>query len=380
MINSEGKKLFFVPEGQAYLLNHSVGCLPRNAAEHFNEKYLKPWSQSGSKGWSAWLSEITEFRNAVAELIHACPTDISPQVNLSSSLTKLLYSLPKRSGRKKIVVSTVDFPSIGFVLSQNSHSEYEVRWVPTDSQLRTPLSHWLQCLDETVQLVVISHSTYATSFLNPVPPICKAARSLGIYTAVDVAQSAGIVPIDIDQWQPDFVFGSCIKWLCGGPGAGFLWSNPALISNLKPIDVGWFSHEDPFAFDIQNFRYASDARRFWGGTPSIAPFTLARNSIRLLLQIGISKLQKHNQALCKKLAQAALEYQIPLLSPSDPHERGGTLCFKFSDLEKTEAYFHSQGVQVDSRPVSGIRVSPHIYNSIEDIDRTCTLFKNLAGG
>ncbi|QXP36821.1 aminotransferase class V-fold PLP-dependent enzyme [Shewanella algae] len=119
-------------------------------------------------------------------------------------------------------------------------------------------------LGEDVALAFITHAISETGQLQSVSEICALARSLGVMTVVDIAQSLGVIPIDLGQWQADAVLGSCVKWCCAGPGAAFLWLSDRLAQTLEPVDLGWFSHEAPFEFDIHDFRYAKGAKRFWG--------------------------------------------------------------------------------------------------------------------
>ena len=185
-------------------------------------------------------------------------------------------------------------------------------------------------------------------------------------TVVDVAQSAGVVPIDVNVWNADFVVGSCVKFLCGGPGAGFLWVNDRVLTECQPTDVGWFSHADPFEFDIHHFRYADSALRFWGGTPAVLPYTVAANSLETINQIGIERIRAHSL----ELTQAIID-KVPrkyLFSPSRASRRGGTVVLDFGERQSavTDA-LAAAGVHFDSRH-TGMRLSPHIYTSRDEIE------------
>jgi kynureninase len=226
--------------------------------------------------------------------------------------------------------------------------------------------------------VLITHVLYGNSRLNPVAEIVRYAQRHEVFTLVDVAQSVGVVPIDLRAWNADFVVGSAIKWLCGGPGAGFLWANPTGVERFEPSDVGWFSHEDPFEFRIQNFRYAADARRFWGGTPSVLPYVIARASIDLVNRVGVANVREHNRALTERLVRAALERGLTLRTPHDPARRGGTVCIAFQDPQRVYQQLKEAKIFVDVRPAYGVRFSPHIYTDAEEIDRAIASFEAAA--
>ncbi len=331
---------FQVPEG-IYLLNHSVGCLPIGTPE---ERFFAAWREKGGDAWPLWLEMIDEFRQAIADLLGAQIDEICPQANLSSGFSKVLHSLPNR-GRKVILMHEESFPSLGFIVRQAP--QYEIRLARGNQ--------WE--IDEQVDLVLLTHVLSNSSQLFCIEKLAKEAKRHGAYVAVDVAQSAGLIPIDVKKWEADFVIGSCIKWLCGGPGAGFLWVKRE--TNLSPIDVGWFSHEDPFAFDLRDFRYAKGALRFWGGTPNVLPFLIAEHSVKLLLKIGIDNILEHNRILTDQLAE--------LFEVNPKANRGGTITVPCS--RENELRLQKCQARYDKRESVGFRLSPHIYNTLEEIDR-----------
>jgi selenocysteine lyase/cysteine desulfurase len=183
-----------------------------------------------------------------------------------------------------------------------------------------------------------------------------------------VAQAAGVVPIDVQDWQADFVVGSSIKWLCGGPGAGYLWLNDRALEQVRPLDVGWFSHENPFEFDIAHFRYAPNARRFWGGTPSVLPYVVARAGIEQIRAIGLETVAAHNQRLTNRLVELAQENGWRLLTPVEAEQRGGTVCIDLPGAAEVVARLERAGIMVDFRPSFGVRFSPHVYVTEEEIE------------
>ena len=193
---------------------------------------------------------------------------------------------------------------------------------------------------------------------SPVAKLTQLARDNDCLALVDIAQSAGIIPIDIPSWDADAVFGSSVKWLCGGPGAGYMWINPDRSADLVPQDVGWFSHENPFEFDIRNFKPAPAAKRFLGGTPSVAPYAMALGGIRTLAKIGIDAVRAHNLELMRRL------------NPDiEDHRNGGTLCLDFGDrVHAIAATLQDIGCRFDQRGTS-LRLSFHIYNTGDEADK-----------
>ncbi len=353
----------FEKNAGTYLLSHSIGLQPKSTGDAISEQYLSPWQQCDNNTWPLWLNAIDSFRGAVASLLQADTSDVCPQTNLSSTLTKIIPALPESSASKKtLLISEEDFPSLAFVVDKMQEFGYLVKHIPSQADL-LHMDTWDAYFTSDVLAVLATHVQSNNGRRTPISEITALAKTKGIYTIVDIAQSAGVIPIDVNEWQADFIIGSCVKWLCGGPGAGFLWVEPTLISQLQPIDVGWFSHENPFEFDMHHFEYASDARRFWGGTPSVIPYVVATNSIKILLEIGVKKIYKHNEECKQMLLDNLPENQV--VSPRDSGQRGGTLIVKCTS--HLLDILNAEGVKFDTRDL-GVRLSPHIYNSMAELE------------
>jgi kynureninase len=362
---------FHKPKG-GYFLTHSIGLMPRSTSNHIEQHYLEPWKSANQDTWSHWLTEIHNFNQALATLFNSEADLFCPQSNVSSGLAKVMQALPKRDGRTVIVASESDFPSAGFVLQQAQRHGFSLKLIPKSADLQSP-QVWSDALTNDVHSVFLTHVLYNNNARTPVEQVTKLCRHRGIISMMDVAQSAGIVPIDLATLEIDIVVGSCIKWLCGGPGAGFMWIHRELIAELEPIDVGWFSHKNPFEFKIDNFEYHQSTARFWGGTPSVAAYIVAANSINLITKIGVSTIQKHNQTLTKMIRASVPEECIT--SPLSDDKKGGTIVLKFNHQELIEEKMRARGVYFDSRQY-GMRLSPHVYNSVAEIEQLIECFSN----
>ncbi len=369
MTNPDYQALFHLPAQSRYLLTHSIGLMPRSTEAAMRDHYLKHWQSGTEDIWSHWLAGVDQFKQSLANLTNSSPSQFCPQANVSSGLAKVLTALPfseqmKRTGKNIIVATESDFPSAGFVLKQAERLGYTLKLIPKKEDLQS-LSTWEKVLTKEVHTAFITQVHYNTNTLVPVEQIAELCRTKEITSIVDVAQATGIVPIDLSTSHCDVVVGSCIKWLCGGPGAGFIWLNEQIMSQLEPYDVGWFSHKNPFEFDINNFEYADDASRFWGGTPSVAAYVTASNSIDLINDIGVEKIRKHNRRLTRKLLSAVPEESV--MSPNNLDKKGGTVVLKLGNQQALEHRMRDSKLVFDARQY-GIRVSPHIYNTEEDIE------------
>jgi selenocysteine lyase/cysteine desulfurase len=364
---------FYLPGPGPYAQTHSVGCLPRSSAARLQEQFLVPWQQRGGEAWGGWLGEIDGFRAALAALLGGEAVQFCPQANLSSGLAKLLGALPRPESRRRVWLAAEDaFPSLGFVLQQARRQGFELQLVPRSEDPADPAT-WAARIGADTFGVLVTQVHSNTGVVAPVADVAALCRARGSLCVVDVAQSAGVLPLSIPALGAPVVLGSCIKWLCGGPGAGFLWIDPALGATLEPLDVGWFSHADPFEFDIHHWTPAPDARRFWGGTPSVAPFVIAAESLRRLQATGIGAVLAHN----RRLAQAFVEALPP---PWRARVRrtgiGGTLCIPLGTaFEPVTRALAADGVRFDTRG-EVLRLSFHLCNEFDDAVRIAAAWRS----
>lgn len=355
----------FVPAQNTYLLNHSVGRMPVNTREVVEAQFFDVWQNSQPDAWAGWFPIFNEFNQALASLFNSDARQFCPQQNVSSAIAKLVASMPTPAAEKNVILLTKnDFPSVGFALQQAEKSGYQIRYMPEGADPQDATC-WEEALTEDVACALLTHVHFNTSKRAPVGAITSLTRQRQIFSIVDIAQSSGVVPIDFQQWQADAVVGSCVKWLCGGSGAGFLWLDAAQITRLHPTDVGWFSHRDPFEFNIDNFEYADNALRFWGGTPSVIPYIIATNSIKNTLEIGVDVIHQHNQDMIDLIVRHL--DQAWLVSPKERAKRGGTLVLNLDGFKEARALLKQNNVMHDEREL-GARFSPHIYNDRDEME------------
>ncbi|MFC0119234.1 aminotransferase class V-fold PLP-dependent enzyme [Pseudoalteromonas xiamenensis] len=355
---------FHLPKNGTYLLSHSVGRPLKSLQAHLRAHYFEPWEQGLVEPWGHWLQGIEQFTTALGRLFNAPATQFCPQTNVSSGLTKLLQSLPSSTTPIRLLMSENDFPSMGFV-AQCARNDIELHFIGADSDMSDP-DVWQMHLTPDIDFVFVSHVYSNTGQQAPISFIASKAKERGIKVILDVAQSAGILPVDLNALQIDVMLGSSVKWLCGGPGAAYLWVSEALLSELKPKDVGWFSHANPFEFDIHHFEFHQTALRFWGGTPSVEPFIGAAHSIHYFTELGITQVREHNWALLSQLHTALEGYMV---SECKIERASGTAIVSFgAHNERILAALKEQQIAVDCR-LHGLRISPHLYNTQDDLNR-----------
>jgi selenocysteine lyase/cysteine desulfurase len=360
--------LFDVPGPGPYLLSHSVGCLPRRSRVQLEEALLRPWAEQGSDGWASWLAAIDRFRGGVATLIGGEVAEVCPQPSVSAALGAFLSGLPREAGRDVLLASAHAFPSIGFAMRQLDRLGYRLELIPAERDPTDP-QVWADAIGPHVAAVVPMHAHSNSGLVSPVAEIARIARDAGAVSVVDACQALGILAVEPRALGVDALVGSCVKWLCGGPGAGFLWVRRELIGAIEPLGVGWFSHADPFAFDIRDFRYADDARRFWGGTPAVAPCVLAASGIDTVLAIGVDHIRAANRTLIAAAAEA-MEASL------DMADRGGTLCLTGDDPDAAEAALRALDCRFDRR-AQVLRLSFAIWNDADQARRVGTSLRGF---
>lgn len=366
LLSPEVAARFHLPPDAIYLKSHSVGCQPRAAEALLREKMLAPWRETG-EAWPHWLDAIDEWRVALAGLIGVEARDLCPATNVSAALSRYISALGQATTRRTILLAPSAFPTIGYVASGLAAEGWTTRYLPDDADVRDH-ANWAAAMDDDVALAVPMHVSSNSGALAGIAGIAAAAKATGARCIADCAQSVGVVPVTPAGWGVDAVVGTSVKWLCGGPGAAWLWVAPHDRTALDPMERGWWSHENPFEMDMNDFRYAPDARRWWGGTPDVAPFVLSTAGIAEIAAIGVDAVRAHNQLLQSVLRET--------LEAKTPQWRwpmgviGGTLCIDTgADQPRVARLLAEQELRADFRGTI-LRLSFHAYNGVEDVERT----------
>lgn len=357
---------FEKPDG-IYALSHSVGPMTIAARKAVDEYFFASWAKDGGDAWPSWLGQIDHFCAHIGQVINASQEEVCPQVNLASGFYSFLTAIAKLEDHKHkntILMHKDAFASMGFVVSGLAKT-FNLKLELIDGSPNCT-DTWLKAFEKNQVLAcLITHVHSNTSVKSEVATISGIAKAYNAFVCVDIAQSIGIVPIDVKKWRADAVFGSCVKWLCGGPGAGFMYVREALIRQLDPDPVGWFSHENPFEFDISHYIPADSAKRFWGGTPSIAPYVIAGASIKALLEIGLENLVTHNLKLKAAIVNDLPSIEIFESLKTSYRNLGGSLCIGSTDVAHTRQSLIDATVKFDERN-SIFRISMHAVNTMEE--------------
>jgi kynureninase len=364
------RKEFPILDGTTYLVNHSLGAMPARARDKMQE-FLEQWATRGVRAWGeGWWDMPVTAGNQLARLMNA-PKDTVVMHQNVSVIEALIASCLDFSGRRnKVVYTDQNFPTVMYVWEACRKLGARIEVVPTDG-VHVDTARLLAAIDEETLVVPISHVTYKSHFLQDAAAICARARAVGALVVLDTYQSLGTVPLDVQQLGVDFVCGGSVKWLCGGPGAGYLYVRPDLLPQLEPRITGWAAHAAPFAFETGPQRYAPNIRRMLHGSPSVATFWCATAGYELLAECGVHNVRQWSQRLTERLRRALLEAGFRVNSPEDPARRGGTITVGLNADENGPAFvkaLEARGILVDHRPGAGVRVSPHYYTLEDELD------------
>jgi kynureninase len=183
--------------------------------------------------------------------------------------------------------------------------------------------------------------------------------------------------MDLAGWRADFAVGGSVKWLCGGPGVGYLYVRPDLAATLEPALIGWAAHESPFEFATGAVRYADPPERFQSGTPNVPSLYSARAGYEIVAAIGVPAIRDRSLRLTRRIIDAALAAGYRLNTPTSDHERGGSVILDVPGGAAVADELIRRGVIIDYRPGAGIRMAPHFYNTEGEIDHAMATLSDI---
>jgi kynureninase len=245
----------------------------------------------------------------------------------------------------------------------------ELEVVPAEADLSIDPGRFIDAIDDRTLIVCMSHVLFRSAYILDPAPIVARAHAVGAPVMLDTYQSAGIVPVDVTQLEVDFAVGGCLKWLCGGPGNAFLYTRPDLLATLKPRFTGWLSHQNPFAFDTGPVEFRTDAMRMMNGTPSIPAYHAALAGLDIISEVGVDRIRLESKRMTARLLELCDALGFASAAARDSQRLAGTVAVSVPDAKLVSRTLKARDFVVDYRPPVGIRISPHFYNTLEEIDR-----------
>lgn len=373
---------FPILEKTTYLINHSLGAMPAKTYDRLHD-YAETWATRGIRAWAeGWWEMPLTVGDKVARILGADPGTVVMHQNVSVCQALILSCFDLSGKRNKIVYEALNFPSVMYVYEAHAKAASQVGGariveVPSDDGITIDTQRMVDAIDEETLLVPLSHVLFKSAYIQDVAAIVEKAHRVGALVVLDVYQSAGTVPFSVKELDVDFATGGSVKWLLGGPGAGFLYVKPELQAQLKPKVTGWAAHKAPFAFVPGEIEYAEDAHRFLHGSPAIPTLYAAESGYDLINEIGVDRIRAKSQRQTARLIELADENGWRVNAPRNPAQRGGSVILDVPHAGEVVRELATRDVLVDFRPGAGIRIGPHFFNTDAEIEAAIAEIKTI---
>ena len=351
-----------------HLISHSLGAVPRGARARATE-FLDQWENDSINAWGTWLPAVRSLCDTIGRVIGVADGTVVllPNVSIVQAVVASCFTFEGK--RNKIVYDELNFSTVHYVWEGQKRRGADVHVVKAKDGIHAPIEELLAAIDERTLLVPISHVLFRSSGMYDAKRVIDRAHEVGAMVLLDCYQSAGTVPLALEAWGCDMACGGSVKWACGGPGAGYLYVRPDLLPKLQPMATGWFSHQEPFAFDMGPMKYASDVWRMIGGTPPIPAVYTARTGWEMIAALGVERIRAKSLRQTKVLRELVRARGFTVNTPEADAERGGTICFDFDGSEAVSRELSRRKFFHDYRPRCGLRVSPHFFTTDEELER-----------
>jgi kynureninase len=360
-----------------YLVSHSLGAMPRRTAVALRE-YTETWGSRGVQAWhEGWWEMGRTVGDLLAPILGVPPGTLSMHQNVTVAMAVIASCFSFDRPRRRIVMSDQEFPSNMYLFEGFRRYGAEVVYVASADRVQPDLEPLLDAIDERTLLVPLSVVLFRSACLQDARAVIEKAHRVGARVILDVYQAAGTIPLAIEGLGADFAVGGSVKWLCGGPGAGYLYVRPDLARELTPAFIGWAAHAAPFDFATGPAVLAASPERFQSGTPNIPSLYAARSGYEIVGSIGVEAIRTRSLALTRRLIDRAVAAGWRVKTPTDDRRRGGAVILDIPNGRSVADGLIRRGVIVDYRPEAGIRMAPHFYNTEEEVDRALDILHEL---
>ncbi|HWP72234.1 MAG TPA: aminotransferase class V-fold PLP-dependent enzyme [Gemmatimonadaceae bacterium] len=363
-----------------------ASCIPFNncsqgpqtdATRAAAEQYLESWNRTGMD-WEAWIEEVRLAKVAFAALIGASPEDIAVFSSVSEAMSAVASALDFSGKRRRVVLSEIEFPTTGHIWLAQQRRGARVSWVAQHNGV-IETSEYEAAIDDDTALVAACHGYFLNGFTQDLSAIVQRAHAHDALVFADAYQTVGTQPIDVRETGVDFLASGTLKYLMGVPGIAFLYVRPELVNSLEPSVTGWFGRSNPFSFDIKGLTWSAGASRFDSGTPPIINAYIGRAGMEMIAGIGVGKIRAWHEVLAARLRDGGRERGLTQHGTTDLARKTANTAFVVNDSHAIEQAMRARGVLPSARgPV--IRLSPHFYNTLDDIDTALDLLAELTRG
>jgi len=351
-----------------YMISNSLGAMPAATARSLAE-YAETWATRGVRAWEErWFAMAGEVGDKVAGIIGAPTGSVSMHENVTTAHAVALSCLRPDGPRRKLVCTAMDFPSMVYLYKAQQDVGFDLEIIPALDDMSVPGERIAAAIDDRTAVVALSHVLFRSSYIVDPRPVVERAKQAGAAVILDGYQSAGIIPVDVTALGVDFFIGGCLKWLCGGPGNAFMYTAPWVKAERRPRFTGWMSRQHPFAFDIDETDVRSDGMGMMNGTPAIPAYYAALPGLDIISTVGVPRIREHSQAMTRRLLELVDQYGYRSVASRNPDRLAGTVAVNVPDAARIASALNARDFVVDYRPGVGIRLSPHFYNTMDEVD------------
>jgi cysteine desulfurase / selenocysteine lyase len=362
--------------GDQTFLNHaSTGPLPQRAVDALQEATAlraEPWRFTQELQFGT----LAKARAGCARLINGDAHDIALMVNTSYGLNLAARALPFDTG-DVVITSDREYPSNIYPwMELEAARGITLKRIPCDGVLPDEEAIMTALDGPRVRAVVLSWVSFATGYRIDVARIGRACRERGIWFILDAIQGVGATRLDVRAVDVDVVACGAQKWLLSPWGTGFVWLRPDLVRSLRPVDVSWMAtrNSDDFTrLTDYDFTYRDDARRFEMITLPYQDFIGLNASLDLFLEVGLDEVYAQIDRLTTRIVRwASGAPGVRLVTPRGREQRAGIVAVAPPNPVAASGRLTSAGVTHSLREAA-IRLSPHFYNTEDEIDRALAL-------
>ena len=317
---------------------------------------------------SFWVERNEAARTAFARLVHAEPDDVAVTTSVSQGVSALVSALDLTGERNRIVISEYEFPTVGQIAHAQELRGAEVVHVRPEPDGRIPLERFADAIDERTALVCCTAVSFRSGHRHDVGAIAELAHAQGTLLLADSYQAIGALELDVRTLGADVVTGGTVKYLLGSAGLGFMWLRESLRSELLPTQTGWFADEDIFAMSIADYSPHATARRFDSGTPPVPSLYPGVAGMELVAEVGVPAIEAHVSGLVARLLAGLDELDATVATPRTEGEYGPLICVVSTDPNALVDALAAERIVTSTRD-SNLRISLHLYNVEDDVDR-----------
>jgi selenocysteine lyase/cysteine desulfurase len=364
----EIRSRFKIFQHKIYLNSCSQGPLS-DAVQAGLEDFMASWHEHGSP-WELWVNRYEAARTAFARFIHASPDEVAIVTSVSAGINGVASALNFRE-RKKVVMGEFEFPTMGHVWLGQRIRGAEVQFVRAEGN-GIPTANYEEMVDRNTCVVPLTHVCFKNGFRSDLSTITQIAHRAGALVMLDDYQDCGTRPVDVKAMDLDFFVTGTLKYLLGPPGLAFLYVRQELVSSLDPTVTGWFGQANPFAYDPKLFNLSPTARRFESGSPSVPNVYAAVPGFQLLEEIGMERVAGHIKKLAQSLLSCAHDLGIDAKTPAD--SSGPLVVLQCKDSVSLVQKLADSDIVASNRH-HGLRISFHVYNTLDDVKAVVEVLK-----